>query len=169
VFLVRSYLIRLLVLTKTGTCQLCISCRYLILLESERESLVEHLCVRTSMWVSPANYDSVTAYLSGFDAALEGGFLQGFREWLIVRANGCNNLGWPTIGVYVVFSDRDDPVATLHASESSDEFARKELFRLYTEYCSDLREHGLRGIYHKYEQWLHKQSWYNEHSPQYLP
>ena len=143
-------------------------CRSLVVLESERESFVEHLCTRTSMWVFPGNYDSVAAYLSGFDAALDGGFLHGFREWLIVRADGCNNLGWPTIVAYVIFPDHDDPVAALHASESNDGFARKELHRLYTEYRADVRQHGLRGIFHEYEKWLHRQSWYDEGSPQYL-
>tara|TARA_R110002072_G_scaffold13481_1_gene56809 strand:+ start:289503 stop:289922 length:420 start_codon:yes stop_codon:yes gene_type:complete len=138
-------------------------------LNSERESLVEHLCTRTSMWVLPPTYDSVAAYLSGFDAALEGGFLQGFREWLIVRADGCNNLGWSSIVAYVIFPDHDDPITFLRSSDANDEFARKELHRLYTDYRADLAKTGLRGIYYEYEKWLHKQSWYGDSSPDYLP
>ena len=76
------------------------------------------------MWVSPANFGSVAAFLTGFDVALEGGFLKGFREWLIVRADGCNNLVWPGIVAYVIYPHGEDPIATLHESESNDEFAQ---------------------------------------------
>jgi hypothetical protein len=126
------------------------------------------ICTRTGMFVNPPTYDMVTAYISGYDHAMNGGYLQGFREWLIVRADGGNNLVWPAIVPYIVFPNADDPIAELHASEANEAHAIEMLESLFNEYRSAIQENGLRGIFHAYEKWLVAQSWYNESSPQFL-
>jgi hypothetical protein len=121
------------------------------------------------MIVNPPTYAMVAAYISGYDNAMKGGFLQGFREWLIVRADGCNNLVWSDIVPYIVFPHADDPIAELHASEVNEARAIQMLESLFNEYRSAIQENGVRGVFHAYEKWLAKQSWYNESSPQFLP
>jgi hypothetical protein len=62
--------------------------------DAEFEEVVRRLCARPGMYVVPPTFGSVCAYLSGFNAARGEGPLVGFREWLIVRSNGGNNLTW---------------------------------------------------------------------------
>jgi hypothetical protein len=57
------------------------------------EWLVDNICARPQMYVTPATFGAVCAYLSGFDAARNGGPLVGLHPWLVVRAGDGNSLG----------------------------------------------------------------------------
>lgn len=135
----------------------------------EPKLLVHMLRDRTSMYVNPANYHTVTAYLFGYDHATNGGSLQGFREWLIVRANGCSDLVWSAIILCIAFPGAEDPIAAVDESDLSDRHAIETLATLFDEFQEDLGRHGLRGIFHSYEKWLVGQEWYDESSPDFLP
>src|SRR4051794_6854569 len=113
--------------------------------------LIEALRSRPGMFVNVETFDVVTAFLCGYDAALHGGLLVGFREWLIVRSDGGNNFTW------------DGLVRGLIGENSlSDETKAIELLFCLLEEFTDVRDarDGLRRILMSYERWLRKQEWY---------
>jgi len=112
------------------------------------------------MFLSSVEFDGMTAFLNGYDIAQSGGFLVGFREWLIVQANGDSNLAWSAL-VLRVLEKR-------HGLPQSDK-AIDGLFDLLEEFIAirDLHE-GLRQIYVKYEGWLRRQEWYTPKHPAWL-
>lgn len=136
---------------------------------SESFSIVHEVCTRTGMYVAPATFRMVVAYLNGYNDAIHGGLLQGFREWLIVRANGGNNSLWHAIIPHIILPDADDPNAAIDESEANNARAIQMLETLFNEFSADLEQDGLRGVFHAYEKWLSTQSWYDESSPQFLP
>jgi hypothetical protein len=123
-------------------------------------SIIVDLRDRAGMFVAPATYDTITAYLLGHDRALQGGLLVGFREWLIVQLNDGNNLAWP--GLVNALRDRAEP-------QSDDDAARAFLFRLLEEFFAERqRQAGLRRVFFRYERWLERQPWYGPTSPQWI-
>ncbi|MEU4157709.1 hypothetical protein [Actinoplanes sp. NPDC026670] len=85
----------------------------------------------------------------GFDAAMSGGLLSGFREWLIVRLDDGNNLAWPALAERAVAesSDFDAPMETL--------------FALLDDFLAVKESHnGLARIFEAYLEWLKRQQWY---------
>jgi len=121
--------------------------------------LIEALRSRPGMFVNPQTLDVITAFLRGYDAALYGGLLIGFREWLIVRSDGGNNLAWEALA-------RDLLGKNLLGDEMK---AIEMLFGLLEEFTNarDMPD-GLRRIYMNYERWLREQEWYTPQSPQWI-
>lgn len=117
---------------------------------------------RTGMYLDQRTYSVVAAFVYGYDSACQGGPLQGFREWLIVRlGNGkYNNLSWFALVLHSAFPDAPDPQAEVHASAATETHAVDVLFRLVSEF-DDLRETaGLQKIYRDYDSFLRQQDWY---------
>jgi hypothetical protein len=108
----------------------------------------------------PLTLDGVVAYISGYDAALSGGFLIGFREWLITRLEYGNNLTWDgLVGEFLKIepSCKDAGVAI------------ERLFSLLEQFLDMRNTHnGMRRIFAEYEQWLHGQEWYTPKYPGWL-
>jgi hypothetical protein len=120
---------------------------------------LEGLRRQTGMYVNPPTFDGVVAFIDGYDMALSGGLLVGFREWLIVRANEGNNLTWGAL------------VASLidHSHGRDDKLSIARLFATLDEFVA-LRtaDGGLRRIYVHYERWLRTQDWYTPTSPNWI-
>lgn len=105
---------------------------------------------RPAMYLDPATFDTVVAFTLGYDDALSGGFLVGFREWLIVKAGDGNNLAWTGL-----------VRSMCRCNEVSDAEARESLFGLLAEFrAARADREGLKRIYLNYEEWLCRQSWY---------
>jgi hypothetical protein len=115
------------------------------------EQLVGCLCQRTGMYVDPASYGAVCAYLDGFNYARNGGPLIGLERWLVVRANGGNNLHWSALARSLLPSGKD----------SVDEQAIRELGGLLSEFFEYRRTQGITKVFHEYARWLLRRSWYN--------
>lgn len=113
--------------------------------------LVQSLCQRPGMYVNPATFGSVCAYLAGFDAARDGGPLCGFREWLIVRANRGNNLVWEGLADLILQEE----------STSTEAERIRGLGQLIEEYLQYREENGLEKVYHDYARWLLRHRWYH--------
>jgi hypothetical protein len=112
------------------------------------ESLRHHL----GMYLRSETFDCVVSFLSGYDEAQSGGFLIGFREWLVVRADGGNNLAWPSL-VLVVLGVPEE--------RGESEKLIEGLFNLLEEFIAVRQSHnGLRQIFARYEDWLRRQDWY---------
>lgn len=122
---------------------------------------------RTGMFIHPANFETICAFLSGYDAALGGSLLDGFGEWLIPQLDGYNNLGWEGLVLEMCFPEGN---ARKRLSNSKhNERAVKRLIELVTEYYKQrAASNGKRKIYVIYELWLRKQGWYRPGDPDYF-
>ena len=123
----------------------------------EFPDLICHLCKRPGMYVRSAYFSSVCAYINGYDEARDGGPLAGFREWLIVRADGGNNLTWDGLVMLLVMPDADQtgPLA-------ADQETRllQGMAGLFEEFFGFRQEHGITKIHHDYARWLLRKRWY---------
>src|SRR5689334_17305840 len=57
---------------------------------------------QVDMFLKPATFETVVAFITGYDAAQSFAFLAGFREWLTVRIDRRMNLGWPAIASAII-------------------------------------------------------------------
>ncbi len=122
--------------------------------DSQFEQLVGHLCLCPGMYVNPATFGTVCAYLDGFDASRSGGPLIGLREWLVVRANMGNNLHWSRLAQQQLKADAVD------VELSEDERSIRALARLLAEFFEYRRANGITKVFHEYAKWLLRRSWY---------
>jgi hypothetical protein len=117
------------------------------------KSLFKNVRRRTEMYVSKQTYAIVAAFVQGYDMAYEGGLLNGFKEWLVLRLQKGSNLGWPALVLDIAFPTVRNPEACLGTPES-ERLAIEMLFDLLAEF-DIVREDrdGLRKILVAYEKW----------------
>jgi hypothetical protein len=120
------------------------------------------------MWVPAASYDTVIAFVAGYDEALSGGLLVGFREWLIVEIQDGNNLSWSGLIREVI---RRSGKMSMDSLQPEDHAAAIELlFLTIEEFLTERdRRDGLHRIYLAYDEWLRQQTWYKPSHPHWLP
>jgi hypothetical protein len=130
---------------------------------------LENFHRRPGMFIPWVKYQSIVAFVTGFDAACDGGPLTGFEEWLIPRAGQGNNLAWPGLVLHIAFPDASDPSHVVSSTPETEKHAIDVLFRTIFEF-DDYRSkaNGLRRIYLEYEHWLRGQDWYDKDSPQWV-
>src|SRR4051794_35172875 len=58
------------------------------------ERVVAQICAHPRLYVTPATFGTVCAYLNGFDAARSGGPLVGLHQWMVVRLGDGNSVHW---------------------------------------------------------------------------
>jgi hypothetical protein len=123
------------------------------------------------MYLSNVSYETVVAFVEGYDLALHGGFLVGFREWLIVKFDDGNNLSWSALVLSLMglVGERSPAPAEVKSAEGQSAaiaflFDTLDRFRDEREAPS-----GLRRIYRNYENWLTRQDWYSPMSPDWIP
>lgn len=117
---------------------------------------------RTSMYLRSGSYDSITAFVSGCDAGNDFCLLLGFREWLIVRANGGNNLSWEGLALEIAFPGHPSPSTAPELSPENNRIAIDVLFDLLDEFFEARGpRHELAAIFRSYQEWLEKQDWYD--------
>ncbi|XYH97315.1 hypothetical protein ACMHYB_57755 [Sorangium sp. So ce1128] len=119
--------------------------------------------------MSNVSYDTIVAFIEGYDSALCGGFLVGFREWLIVKLEDGNNLSWSALVLNLMGRVGERSSAEVKSAEGQSvaiEFLLDTLDQFLDE-----REapSGLRRIYRSYENWLTRQDWYDPLSPDWIP
>jgi hypothetical protein len=129
-------------------------------MDAQQLDLIRHVCKRPGIYVGPGTLPGVCAYLVGLDTAT--GCLTGFREWLIPRVDGGNDLAWPGL------------VDRLLGSEDVNQDQRlARLGELIAEFYEFTREHGgsrgdLTRVYVRYHAWLLNRPWYWEGAPGYV-
>ena len=121
---------------------------------SDFEQLVGDICLRPGMMVYPVTFDTVCTYFDGFNAARNGGPLMGLQQWLIVRANGGNNLVWSALARQQLSPD------PANVELSDEEQAIRALGRLLAEFFEYRRSNGITKVFHEYAKWLLRRSWY---------
>jgi hypothetical protein len=123
--------------------------------DSDFEAMVSLLCRNPDMVVGRASFDTVCAYLLGFDSARSNGPLLGFQPWLVMRVNGWNNMAWPGLVERIIPPVQPDP-DTLRAEHRRIE----ALGNVLREFLTYRRENGLTKLFSDYATWLRRRSWY---------
>ena len=130
--------------------------------------VLEHVRRSPRIFVNRLDFDTVAALVKGFDLATDGGLLCGFREWLIVRVGDGDSISWDGLVRLLAFSDSADVIV-----EQDDELRHKQAIDVMFDLISEFRsvrkaDGGLHRILLKYDNWLRKQDWYDESSPECL-
>lgn len=122
--------------------------------DEDFKHLVVSICQHPHMFVLSETdiFAAVHAYISGFNEGRGGAPLMGFQQWLVVRANGANNIIWPGTGR----CDLDKPTGS-----KTDEELVKALGALIVEFLDYRHEQGLTKIFRDYGTWLLRHSWYD--------
>jgi hypothetical protein len=104
--------------------------------DADFRRLVEHICTRPGMWVISEKdlFSAVYSFIRGFNQGKGGSPLIGFQQWLVVRANGYDNILWP--GTHR--RDLDKPEGR------TDHDSLEALQILIIEFLDCRRENGLR-------------------------
>ena len=123
--------------------------------------ILTHFLKAPGMYVTPASYSTAAAFINGVDIALDGEPLAGFREWLIPQIDGCNNLGWPSLVLELLFPDARDPSAKAKLARGQAELIGKT-GQLFQRFWRERDGGGLNAIQDRYRAWLKSQEWYNE-------
>lgn len=100
---------------------------------SDHSRLFERVRKRTGMYVPDETYNSVAAFVLGYDLACEGGPLMGFREWLVLREPSGANLMWSALVLQIAFPEAGDPRRELN-SPTAERHAIDTLFDLIAEF-----------------------------------
>jgi len=120
---------------------------------------------RPGMYLRSVEFDVAVAFVEGFDAATNHGLLVGFREWLVLRLNGGDNLSWSELLLMIDPSERlGTPSAATGEARVAFLFATLEEFVAERE-----RRGGIRSIFVRYDDWLRAQEWYGPDSPDGQP
>jgi len=131
-------------------------------------TLLQDMMRRPGMYFSPVEFDSVIAFLQGFNLACHGGALLGFREWLVVRLGNGNNLCWSALVLELAFPEAENPREQLLQTDGQKQAVRV-LFSLLNEFMETISKPvGHREIFLRYQTWLMRQDWYVPSSPDYL-
>ena len=117
---------------------------------------------RPEMYLPAVTYETAVSFLLGYDAAVNGGLLFAFREWLVTRLKEGGNLSWPVL-VREVIERR--------ALASADQRAAVDgLFSTVETFLHERNQvGGARRIFAAYERWLQEQDWYGPSSPDWIP
>ncbi|MGV9334648.1 hypothetical protein [Nocardia sp. NPDC003726] len=122
--------------------------------------LLRNLRLRPGMYFarSELGYDKLVAFVTGVDIGSQGSMLAGFREFLILRLDGGNNLSWSGLVSRICVPDAARPL------DGHDEQAAVDgLFDLLDEFLAETADHRARTrIHHEYFRWLQRQSWYTD-------
>jgi hypothetical protein len=121
------------------------------------------------MYLPVVTYDAAASYVMGFDAALNGGLLLGFREWLIPQLDMGNNLGWPAL-VFEFVSRQGDIAKEKSSGVDQGHVVVEALFTIIENFVqAHSQRGGTRRIFVAYDQWLRRQEWYGPSSADWLP
>ena len=77
---------------------------------ADQVAVIEHLRRHTGMHVPEVSFVAVCSFVAGYDLALNGLPLRGFREWLALRLRWGSNLSWDALVLQLV---PNDPVGEL--------------------------------------------------------
>lgn len=115
------------------------------------------------MYLHDRTFGEASAFVLGCDAGNDSCLLDGFREWLIVKVDGYNNLAWSALVLHLAFPGHPNPQDAWRESERNNRIAIDVLFDLLDEFlvAKGPRHEGLKDIYCRYQSWLEKQDWYD--------
>lgn len=129
-------------------------------MESTRE-LLRKVRQRPGMYGVGNNLREIHAFIHGLDAGTSYRLLDGFREFLILKTGGGENLGWPSLVNLLVIG------ASEHRSRSPESPDEEQMvldatFELLDEFLAEMRSpHRRERLHHEFVLWQQSQSHYN--------
>lgn len=110
-----------------------------------------HVCTEPGMYLQSKRYEAVCAYINGYNTALQGAPLLGFREWLLTRSSEWTNLPW-----WSLVRRSNTPGADLSQPLSDDESDALvvSLLRTLEGFWSARQRRGIDVIFYEYCEWL---------------
>lgn len=124
----------------------------------ELPELIQDIGLRPGLYVIGPYFSAVCAFITGYNHARDGGPLAGWREWLIVRFGGGNNLLWEKLVEILIEAEAapaDPPAADPDATRL------RAMAALFAEFFRDREAMGVTKIHHDYAKWLLRQRWYD--------
>ncbi len=114
-------------------------------------TLFRYVCEKPGMYVQAHSFVAVVAFIEGYDLALQGGALVGFREWLLTGSDEWTNLSWS-----MLIRHQRDPATDLSRPPvgDEDEALLGDLSKALESFSRDLTTGGLHVIFHRYNTWL---------------
>ena len=112
------------------------------------QQLFENVRLRPEMNLPDTRYHTAAAFVLGYDAACQGGLLEGFREWLLLRRGAISNRWWPALVLEEAFPSAPSPVDELSRDPRAERQAVEKLFALIREFDALRNEReGLKNIF----------------------
>ncbi|MFC9690938.1 hypothetical protein ACFTSF_20470 [Kribbella sp. NPDC056951] len=118
------------------------------------KELIRNVRARPILYGLDESYGSLQSFFLGCDVGSRGEFLLGFREWLIVKTDGGNNLSWPGLVQRV----RASAGESSGYRELSDTDALLALIDEFLEIRQ--QDDGHLKIFARYADWLREQAWF---------
>lgn len=128
---------------------------------------LENVLKHPSMCLPVVSFDAAVAYVEGADMVSNGGLLNGFREWLVIRVGDGDDLVWWALVLMLAFPEADSPRVELAKCDDQQRLIN-HLFDLLEDFYQERQDEGLRKIYLDYEKWMRKQSWYKPGWPTWI-
>jgi hypothetical protein len=120
------------------------------------EDICRHLahlgCVseRPGMYLPEDTYDCFVSYVLGYDDALGGVILKGFREWATMLLNQQANFGWSAVALGVLLGDMSKKLVSIEENRA----AIAGLHRLISEFVSERGDDlAATQIFARYSAW----------------
>lgn len=112
------------------------------------------------------DYSNVCAFLLGLDSGAHRALLCGFREWLILRLGGYENMHWPQLILLLALGESKSVGDLRKLSVEDGRLAIKRLGECLDQFFEVRGKFdGLRRIFTAHEDWLRTQNWYTPASP----
>ncbi|WP_043807895.1 hypothetical protein [Desulfatibacillum aliphaticivorans] len=113
---------------------------------------------RLGMYCPGKTYGEFVAMIYGFSFARNHAPLLGFREWLVMRFDGGNNMTWDGLALFIMNIRLDSYV---EGDDQNHLKAVRGAANLISEFVHEREECGLRRVMVNYQNWLMAQSWYD--------
>lgn len=113
------------------------------------------VCRTPKMFLSSDRYEAVASFMTGYDTAVGGAALRGFREYLLCQGAGWNNLPW-----WLLIRVVAEPAVDLskEVAEGEQEASIQTLIEQLSRFAERLAHGGLAQVYWDYVQWLSTQT-----------
>lgn len=106
-------------------------------------------------------FDAAVAYVLGYDHAVDGELLKGFRGWLVVRTGDRPEVAWPGQVAHLAFPDEPNRWGSEGLTPEQLEELLQVWFRTLDEFLADRDARGLGAIEVDYRAWLAALPWYD--------
>jgi hypothetical protein len=107
-------------------------------------------------------FHDFTVFVRGCEAGNDWQLLTGFREWLVTRSDGGDNLIWEALVMRLAFPDQSSGPTReeLAQNPALNKIAVDRLFELLDEFLQRRAEHsGAAKIFDEYWHWRRQQPW----------
>ena len=121
------------------------------------------------MYLARLHLDELLTFVNGYNAALDGAFLRGFREWAVLRFGSGNNFVWEGLAMQLVAErvsgDRWWQLDTSELPEPKRSQVQHEHLMAFLDIFREFRAEadevgGVDRILERYREWLTSQNWY---------